>query len=354
MGKKFLPVRVQNPTSLQHVVRLKPRQPFNLILDHDLYDNHLVEASGDYLEVETLEHKDKSSEYRITQKEDLSEWSKYASHLLGEVWVDSKSSLAKLVVMLECTNAGKQDHVALINPFFCDVRVRPYHVVEIILFNQEYIGYHDKWTCLWIPKLDGLQMEQIGYDSMGLYHGDLLEFVDYDPPDYFYAKFPRAEAEKFARQHHFWYRFDESVLALLAENHGVLHAGEFEIQGHDPAKPIRFRAGVYLDARKKYQRKMLKTLNTKPKDEYSVYTYRQNQPTSIVHVPKKQKPILPMVRDVAITPFEADALDEGCKVLSPVLKDDPDLTDYDDLMGLGRWAKGKYGGIYHKVRRPWD
>lgn len=359
MAKTHSTVQIRNPTSSQHLVKLRPGQDMFLSFDKEIYGDVKIELASDYLEAEA----DGNHKYRIWQTKDVDGWGDYSSVFLGEIWIDYDKSIAKISAVLDCVNNEKLDHVTVINPDCFDVRVRPHQVIEFIVYDLEFSSL-DEWNCSWNPTKD-IHLEQIGYDYLSLqawrqyyHHGD-------DDPGYRYAKFPRTEIEpsltQWTRQHHFWFRFDRSVLDYA--DVGVNHIGNFVIDGISDrfakqAKHTQYHLSLYLDTKKFERGRVLHTLGLKKKND-SHYTYaQQGMPRPIVYVPRviKEK-TLPVSREVGISNLQPASLDEGCKVISAAQSLEPVETDYDEYdenfygcQQKDSWRKSRSCLPYHKLR----
>ena len=209
MVKTYSPVQVRNPTSSQHLVRLRPGQSMFLSFDKETYRDVKLELASDYLEAEA----DGDHKYRIWQTKVVDGWGDYSSTFLGEIWIDYDASIAKISVVLDCVNKEKLDHITIVNPDCFDVRVQPHQVIELIVYDLRF-GSLDEWYCTWKPLKD-IYLEQIGYDYISLQTwGQYYQHGD-DDPGYRYARMMRTEIEpsptQWTRQHHFWFRFDRSV-----------------------------------------------------------------------------------------------------------------------------------------------
>lgn len=307
MNKSYSPVYVKNPKSLQHLVRLHPGQHFMLCLD-ETYGNPDVEVAGDYLKVESFGNKDGNNLYQISPKENLSDWSAYSACFLGEIWVGWKEGVAKLIVNLECSNVEKMEHITIVNPDCFDVRVRPYNVLEFVVYDEDF-DWQDEWTWTWKPEIPFLEMERLGHDYLSLYpNAHLHQYSDNDPPNGRYARCPRTKPEKFFRQHHFWFRFGRSVLKLLDQNESIERAGNLEIIGtsnkfhkHIPTEGKRYIASLHLDLKKRYRAKILSSLGLQKREEGRLGGLNYCcSGGSVVHLSKPKKKVLPVVKDVVI------------------------------------------------------
>ncbi len=359
MDKKYYPVRVKNPTSAQHLVRLKPGQDICLVFDND--QKVELEVAGNCLELEEHELvKPKRLQCTVRQTKNIDGWEEYSSVFLGEIWVDCDKTIAKISVVLDCGNNEKSDHITIINPDCFDVRVQPHQVIELIVYDLGFSSL-DEWNCSWNPLKD-VHLEQIGYDHLSLQawhqyyqHGD-------DDPGYRYARFPRTEIEssptQWTRQHHFWFRFDKSILNYA--DVGVNHVGNFVIAGvsdrfSKQTVETQYHMSLYLDTKKFKRGRVLHTLGLKKKNEYAYVS--QNKTHSIIHVPSRQiKETLPVIREVGISNLQPSSLEEGCKVISATPSWETVVTDYDEYdEGVCKWQQNKWHWwknrkIHHKHR----
>lgn len=317
MSKKYSSVQIRNPTSQQHLLKLRPGQ--DAILSFDTLGKFDVELASDYLNCEF----DGNGKYRIWQKEDVDPWGDYSSMFLGEVWIDYKTAISRVSVILDCVNKEKLDHITVVNPDCFDVRVQPHQVIEFIVYDLDF-GSLDEWECEWSPLKD-VELEQIGYDHLSLQAWHQYYQNGDDDPGYCYARFPRTEIEpsttQWTRQHHFWYRFNESVLDI--SDVGVNNVGSFAIRGVSDKFSKRpdfsqYNLSLYLDTKKFKRGRVLHTLGLKKKEDYSHYSYSsngRNTSSRSIHIPHKKK-TLPTKREVAISNMQATSLEEGCNVLS--------------------------------------
>lgn len=368
-NKQYALARVVNPTSLQHLVKLHPGQGFVLSLDKKLYDDPKIEIMCDNLYMAIADKKEGS--YTFVQRRNLDDWSVYSSCMLGEVWIECEDSLSKLVVVQNCLNPEKADHLTVINPDHCDIRVQPHNVMELVLYDKSF-GYQDEWSWKWRSTMDGVVVEEIGSDTLGLYSWfEFNEYMDIDPPHHRYARFPRTEVDEnqFCRQHHFWFRFNNELLGSLQKDLGVQYVGDIDFVGYENRhsktdyNSRTFHASVYLDLKKKYRARFLGTLGLKVQKEYSFQGEPSKQRMStltamptfataggIVHVPKKVH-TPPVVKKVTINKMKPESLEEGCKVLSA----EPQVVQTQQYHNpYGTHQVHLYGPHYHrKFRGPW-
>lgn len=321
----YSPINVRNPSSLCHSVKVFPGQDILLVLDKNDYPNSKIEISRHgasdlcLLDVAYVREDEFRVTYRISQTCDLESWSIYSSCFLGDVWIDSESSIARLLVVLESKSVEKAEHLTVINPSKQDIKLRPYQILELVFYDTSF-GYNDEWTLEWKPKKK-LCMECIGKDYLTLFgtRYSLPENLDNsDDPSYRYARCKRLDPDVTCRQHHFWFRFDSGVLDLLNDN-DCLSVGSFDIVGYSNkfqkynCSTVLCDVGVYVDLKPKFRGRVLHTLGVQKRDETnrtfvvpSSYTY---------HAPYRPPKRLPVLREVTIKKVEDDDIAKGCKVI---------------------------------------
>ena len=381
MIKKYSPVQVSNPTSLQHLVKVQPGQEICISFDLETYKDISVQVSSEYLKKGGSYEKDGKYVCNVFQDSMIADWHEYSSCFLGEIWIDSRDSISKVVILLESDKVSKADHLTIINPDCYDIRAAPHQIIELVVFDVRF-GHQDEWNCVWRPK-SNIEVEQIGYDYLSL-HSWYQYFDAEDSPDYRYARYPRVEINQQdtnVRQHHFWFRFDKSVLEMSGG--AVEHVGDFLLSGcsdkflKGKSEESNYFTSVYLDLRKVKKGRVLHTLGLEKKEDYSQYNYRHIQSefprtNSIVHVPrkhdnrkfKKYKEDLPQTREVVINCIQTNSFEEGCKVLSAMPVEstgvDYDCNDcdvYDDCPDdCYGYSRGYHGIIpyHHRHRGPQD
>jgi len=363
--KSYMPIQVKNPTSFQHLVVIKPGQDIELHLDNDMYpgeinvevsSNHLILASRDFTNPKRSVYYFKHSLFTL-------DWAEFSHAMLGEIWIDSKDRLAKLIVMMECLNVEKMRNVTVVNPDCCDLKIKPYSVMEVILCeenNENDFNEHEEWIWEWCPTVD-LEIEEIGYNRLNLFTWNNFSSYDMDSPDDMYARFPRFDVNTHAHpglyQHHFWFRFDNSILDLMNNNDGVNRVGDLKFTGYSnrfckPNCNVKCcNMSVYVDLRSKFKTKVLETLALKEQLD-CVLNLKQSKSKTKTKNQKVQKArkILPFKKEVIINKVPFTSLEEGCKVLSCIPEKEQIPNDYpcencDDFRGFGSRMRMYYNGI---------
>ena len=136
------PVKIKNPTSMQHLVRIRQGQSIHLQLDESLFPNHKIRifpssntSLFDNLIVSEQEQVLDCFTYLISLNENIDTWAQYSSVYLGEIWIDSQKEAARLLVVMESSSEFKSNFITTINPDYADIRITPGDIMEVILFN---------------------------------------------------------------------------------------------------------------------------------------------------------------------------------------------------------------------------
>lgn len=322
--KSYKPAHVKNPSSIQHLVWLQPGQSLVVRLSKETYQNSKVETSNGHMKVLTCEEKEEEREYLFIQDEMVPEWSAYSSCFLCDIWIDSDAVTAKLVVMLACHNEAKDNFVTAINPDCTDLRLRPHDILEVILYDHRFRD-QDEWSWQWNSTCD-VKLEQIGYEHMNIHMWERYYEAEADEhPSYAFARCPRTQSENnpWCRQHHFWLRFDDSILLAMQKESGLRHVGNLRFYGW----PDRYnKNGGYLsdsfvsltvDLDNKYRMRVLDTLALKPHGECQKPLPEPVRAAVVNHLRKKKGKVwTPTIRDVSLNLLETTALEAGCNTMS--------------------------------------
>jgi hypothetical protein len=302
MSDSFSPLRIKNPSFVRQTAKVCPGQEIYLYLDNNMFEEHIVDVSTNFLNVEFIRNKSGDSVYRVCHSNSIHDWAEYSSSLLGEIWIDGKNSIAKIGVLLESKNQHKTQVTTVVNPDCFDLRIYPHNIIEVVVFDSSF-GYHDEWKWDWIPIKD-VEIEQIGYDHLCLHSWDSYH-NGLESPNYLYARCPRTVSSDglLTRQHHFWFRLNKNAFKLIAKESGIIQIGNIVINGLsnryqlDHASKMSYHVSLYVDCRKKYYKKMQETLLVASK----------NNSLSEYNVIKK----LPEIRDVDVKIMNSDF--DGCR-----------------------------------------
>lgn len=383
MNNNYSPVQVRNPTSLQHLATIRPGQGLEFRLDHDMYPGEIgLHVSGDHLILENIDVTNPNRTiYRVEHDLFVYDWAEFSHSILGEVWIDSKERLSKVIVVMESLNTEKMRTMTVCNPDAYDIRIKPHNVIEVVLYEQDFSG-NDEWTWEWLPTLD-LEIEEIGYRNLNFFTWKQFSSYNIDSPEFLYARHPRFEVSRdvqpWSRQHHFWFRFDKSILDIIDKDFGITRVGDLKFTGYSnryrkQCTDIKqYNMSVYANLRGKFKKMVQETLALKKESESldlgTQKSYNTDSPTNsaaIVHLkqrPKKhkrryQEDTLLLKKEVAINKVPFGSLEDGCKVLScsPEMDQIPedDQTQEDDPYGYDPYGHDNYDpDEYHKHSGLW-
>lgn len=145
--KKYNPVKVIDPFSDGHAVRLQPCQSFQLVLSVSYGEVYEVDINSEYLVLEKIEYEHHNSTgtkrevYHISQKYNLAKWSVISNVFLGNVIINRKTADKsvgyQVCVYLNCSNENKNKVLTVINPNNNLVKIEPSTLVEIVIFGKD-------------------------------------------------------------------------------------------------------------------------------------------------------------------------------------------------------------------------
>lgn len=321
-NRSYSPIRVINPSSLHHQIRVQPGQEITIRLDLTAYPNSKVTTSGGNLYVDSEAQVGEVKCVIIAQKEQVKDWARYSTCFIGEIWVESDYHCAHLEVMMECHTLGKSSFVTVVNPDCADVRYKPHEIMEVILFDENF-GNQDEWAWSWSPLMD------IGVELMGYTHLSLnlwkqhYEIHDADEPQHAYARFPRAEAgmNPWCRQHHLWFRFDDKMLEAMHALQGVKHVGDFWFHGYGDIyrkhvdQPQVKHLSVHVDFSSTKENYIKLTLAMPTLNDTPPPNPGSCRPLTLPLRQGKPQPRVPVVRQVLVSLKDEATLEEGCRTI---------------------------------------
>lgn len=361
MGRKiYSPVQIRNPVSLQHLALIHSGQSLELTLDHEIFPGEKkVELSTEHLIISDMKKLERHDKYFIDHDFQVLDWSTFSQALIGEIWIDAENCLSKVLVVMDTCNDIKRRHMCVVNPDCCDMRIKPYNIFEVVLYDADFTS-HDEWTWEWTPYQNHdpvIDIEEIGCDFMNVYAASKFNASYSDTPSSLYAKHSRVARDKeckpWQRQHHFWFRFDRSIIEGIENFNDIRAVGSLSFTGYANryqkhlAKSTEFKMTVYVDFRgdtlKKTQETLLVPKLTEATRSTTVSFGEKSEATSgIVHLkpsrkvklfPNVSKVSLPMKKEVVITKVPFNSLEDGCKVMScsPQMANIPEDDKWDDI-----------------------
>jgi hypothetical protein len=352
--KNYSAAQVKNPTSIQHIVWLQPGQVLVIRLKKENYPNPKVDLSNDFMEMLCFQETSDEFQYMVIQSDSTQEWAMYSSTHLCDIWIDSDNVCARLVIMQACHTPEKSDFVTTVNPDCSDLRLKPYNVLEVVLYDEEF-REHDEWTWTWDAKCN-IDVEMIGYQHVNINMWTrYYEFSGAEPPAYPYARCVRTKAQHnpWCRQHHYWFRFNQKMMGALDADLGLIHVGNLKFFGFpnrffksDGYKAERFLAiCCRLDSSRSTKEKLANTLSLKPCGEIPPPQFHQVMPMGIVGGTRSKKNRIygPRVKDIDLRLLDSKSIDEGCntvlaippeEVMRVVREPDPNFRCSATLYGV--------------------
>lgn len=337
-------VIVKNPSSMQHLVRIQSGQTLVLSLDDAFYEQVEVEVSSEMIYEHSVRRNQNCSEYRFLMSPDVKRWCEYSSAFLGEIWIGGRSSIAKLAVIVEAIDPQKRNVITAINPTCYDIRLKPYNILELVVYDQNF-SFQDQWVCEWKPSVSSIKVEQLDYSQLWLFSDPTI--MEPDCAAERFARCPRVlpKSGTAFKQHHFWYRFTDSILEQLTFER-LVHVGDFIIHGLSNRYDLntdntRYNASIYTDLKKKYKSKVAQTLKSPSVDRVRVVSNNFG-PTKF-----NLKPLLPKVMDVDIKVINYSGLDDGCQVVPSIPPSHPQVFVGEDT----EFEFEDWGGL--KYARSW-
>lgn len=226
--KKYNPVKVVDPFTDGHAVRLQSCQAFQLILTKNSNEFYDVELNSEYLIIEKIErvfnNGIEKEIYFISQKYDLSSWAKISNVFLGNVIVSRKQQTEsvpvgyQICVYLNCVNESKQKVVTVINPNNHLIKIEPSSLLEIVIFGKDA----GRWSLMSIEEIGCycIRSETVYNDIPDVYDANLTFCPE--PRNVSFAINPLLEESKFcvtqqelhkaidkcSKEYHFWVHLD--------------------------------------------------------------------------------------------------------------------------------------------------
>jgi hypothetical protein len=316
------PVKIKNPTSMQHLVRIRQGQSIHLQLDENLFPNHKIRIFSsnntylsDNLTISEQEQLFNCSNYSINLNKNIEIWAQYSSVYLGEIWIDSQKEAARLLIVMESSSEFKSNFITTINPDYADIRITPGDIMEVILFNI-YFGDNYIWEWQFNQETD-CDVELLGTSDLNLQICQKNK-ATIDCPELPYARFPRVETIKdpTCYQKHFWFRFDKKMLSLVDEMTGVSYLGDFKFLGSlgpnsSGTEVVQRAFSVHAILDKKYKMRMFHSLllpKLNEKNNSSSFVI----PTSVRNPNTHNKKQIYIIRDIEIKPISFGFIDQGC------------------------------------------
>lgn len=328
------PVKVRNPVSLQHLVIIHPNQEIELRLDKQIFSEEVtVQISSEYLNLKKVIKDSDTDVYQIKANSKVDRWDKYSQSMLGEIWIDSVGFLSKVLVVMESTGSEeKKRNLTIVNPDYHDIKVKPYTTIEVVVYDKTF-GFNDEWVWEWMPnEIESMEVEikEVNYCNLNLYSWHHFPEHYRDDTDDEFSRCPRLLLKDIGpntQQHHFWFRFDKSIVELFKKTNGVQQVGNFIFRGYadryhkKECKSVDYGFTLFADLRSKYHKESEFVLDSpiligKKKKQNKIIIPEPKSGYKYKHRYKPQKPLLPEKKKVVIKKIPFAPLEEGCRVLS--------------------------------------
>jgi hypothetical protein len=244
---KYNPVRVKDPSSDSHIVRIWPTQGFELVTSSNL--GHVeVEANSDLFRLKQTTFSEKQAVHCFEQNRDLNIWSEVSRTYLGDVTLIAEKidRLVSLAVILEASD--NKDMLTIINPTGPAVRLDPDTLLEVVLYGRE--GQERRWDYQFVPSSLGLKYE-------------LAEQTILMPQQ---MRVGHAQRRCFDHitETHLWFRYDwTSKMSLSTLTEGTYPSGRLRFAVQGGPSSLNREVNLLLQIKDKESKKKAK-FSTKP------------------------------------------------------------------------------------------
>lgn len=145
--KRYGVVKVRNPSTDGHIVRLLPLQAFEVVCTKfSATDKFDVVVSGGFLVKTEVVETDSSITFKIEQKYDVSNWVEISDLFAGNVTLIRKCEKIddRVRLCIYCSGIKSKDTVVtVVNPDHALVKLEPHQVLQIVTYNKEV---ESKWS----------------------------------------------------------------------------------------------------------------------------------------------------------------------------------------------------------------
>lgn len=315
--KKYKTYYVTNPKSNQHLVRLHQSQFINLKLDKSSYPNAKIHFSNSNLILESEYHSFESITYKIKPNSKYQDWSSFSNFFLGEIFVNSDLTFAKIAVVLKTQNVDKENFLTLVRPQNSEVKIKPGDILEVVLFENNF-DEDSVWTWRFFPEFDCIP-DILGQSSLKFkeFYSDATKKSE-NQANQLFVKIPRIiDSENFiSQQEHFWFRFDKNLIKLLESNLGLQKLGEIFFYGSKKSvkndytlcSDATFNFSIYMDLNSQFKMRAFNSLLI-PKIDQAQKTTNFSFSYMNLYANKTKK----NVREIQVDLIETKCLEFGCK-----------------------------------------
>jgi hypothetical protein len=260
--RKYAPVKIKNPTAEGHLVRLMPRQSFEVICTkQESYDDFNVCVLGDFLILTDVYVEDDKTTFRFKQKYDFTEWAKISALFLGNVIVvkNGGEEPVRVTMCVYCqpTNSCKANVLTVINPDDQLVKIEPNQVLHLVVYDSQEQA---RWSIEGLFGLNCIRCETVLNDFQNVYDPDSLlcpeprsgllalnADVTTHPPHHLPNEIM---SNGLVSEYHFWCCLSaEEIRKIHTSPNGSYKMGVVEIRGEYPDRCAIKRFEVMLSLR---------------------------------------------------------------------------------------------------------
>ncbi len=239
--KYYSPVKIYDPSSDNHVVRVFPTQDFLLYISPSWGDVEIDYNSRFFRLASSFDIKGKTA-FKFEQTHDLSDWSDISRTFLGDILVVSNKrpkDLISLSVILEAFEEENRAMLTVINPVSAQLKIEDHQTVHVIVYDER-LESNQTWDCRSVEGRSRLRF----YEA---FHAEV-------PPEHTsdHTDALRQCKNLSVNESHFFFRCENvSKLAAADMSEGIVPAGKliFAARGEDHSF-FRHDLELSLDIRK--------------------------------------------------------------------------------------------------------
>lgn len=297
--KKYSVVKVIDPASANHLVRLNPKQSIYLQLSKSLGIAEL-QIDGHHLKVSSLwtviNKGEKSTVYEISQTSDLNDWSKVSTAHLGNVTLlPLKGNPTRMLsVVLDSNNRAI---LTVVNPSRkTNIKLDMNQIVEVVLSN---VGTDGKDWDFISTEGDSVLRYDLVFKSVVYSTDDTSQHKDELMRKYAIFR----SLNKDTPETHFWFHLDKMSRMFTDElSDGVHHGGTITFNSGELSRSIDIQLRI-------------KNKGKKEKEDHTPVIVSPKSYTTYHYNSKKEKESEPNTRTVTLKEKVVTGIDTNCHVI---------------------------------------
>lgn len=273
------PVRVVNPISLWHTVKLMPcqrlelrlRPPSVFITGANPEDTINYKLTSDFLFINDVDRKDNNLNLMLSQKFDLSSWVPYGQVFLGNlVLTINNKNVDYNCILVIILNSENDKIMTVVNPIKQIVKIQPHQSLSVVCSS---IAVNSLWQFEIKSNDSGMSLNKFGSSSVNKDHKDESTLDSFPVktrsdlcinPRLVHKKIVQDELEYKSipeKEHFYWFGLSETDLKKTTEMEDDVHAlgnlvfSPVKILPNNPLRSL----SVLLDVKGKNRYKITKT-----------------------------------------------------------------------------------------------